>query len=141
LLALTAATATQQPKDRDACSFRVAESATKPSITGPDDIVAMTYVLEQPCSPVEILAVDLKDSFVSVANERLTERLRYVVKVRNRSDQPIQSFNMSVRVTPTGGYGSSGAGVGAGTVGPPAGRDLAPGEETEISGGRDRGST
>ena len=131
LLVLNAPAATQQPEDRNACNFKVSESATKPSIIGPDDVVAMTYVVEQPDSPVEILTIDFKDSFVSVANERFTEKLRYTVKVRNRSDQPIRSFDITVLVTPTGaGFGSSGAGVGA--VGLSTGRSLAPGQEMEI---------
>ena len=61
LLVLNAPAATQQPEDRNACNFKV--SATKPSIIGPDDVVAMTYVVEQPDSPVEILTIDFKDSF------------------------------------------------------------------------------
>jgi hypothetical protein len=77
LLVLNAPAGTQPPDDRNACGFKVSESATKPSITGPDEVVAMTYVIEQPDSPVEILAIDFKDSFVSVTNERFTEKLRY----------------------------------------------------------------
>jgi hypothetical protein len=129
LLALSAATATQQPEDRDSCRFKVSESTTKPSITGPEDIVAMTYVIEQPDSPVEVLAMDFKDSFLSVAHERVTEELRCTAKIRNRSDQSIRGVDISVLVA------SGGSAVGAGLI-PRAGNwsGLAPGQEKEIQG-------
>lgn len=134
LLALSAATATQAPEDRDSCRFKVSESTTKPSITGPQDIVAMTYVIEQPDSPIEILAADFKDSFLSVVNDRYTEQLRCTIKVRNRSDQPVRGFDMRVQVT-TGGYAHAGGGIG--TFWPEVGqtgRSLARGEAMEITG-------
>ena len=134
LLALSAATATQQPEDRDSCRFKVSESTTKPSITGPEDIVAMTYVIEQPDSPIGILAADFKDSFLSVVNDRYTEELRCTIKVRNRSDQPVRGFDVRVQVT-TGGYARAGGGIG--TFWPETGqtgRSLAAGEAMEITG-------
>jgi hypothetical protein len=44
----------------------------------------------------------------------------------------LNAANRSVRVTPTSGYGCSGAGVGAERLGRQLRRDLAPGGETEI---------
>jgi hypothetical protein len=46
LVALSAATATRQPEDEDSCRFKISESTTKPTISGPEDIVAMTYLIE-----------------------------------------------------------------------------------------------
>jgi hypothetical protein len=67
----------------------------------------MTYVIEQPDSPIEILAADFKDSFLSVVNDRYSEQLRCTIKVRNRSDQPVRGFDTRVQVT-TGGYAHAG---------------------------------
>ncbi len=127
LVALSAATATQQPEDQDSCRFKISESTTKPTITGPEDIVAMTYVIEQPDSPIEILAVDFKDTFVSVSNERFSEQLRCTAKVRNRSDQSIRGFDIAAYVTATAGFG------GAGIIAPGGRQNLGPGQETEIT--------
>jgi hypothetical protein len=112
LFTLSAGTATQQPEDQDSCHFKVSESTTKPSITGPEDMVAMTYVIEQPDSPVEILAMDFKDSFLSVAHERVTEELRCTAKIRNRSDQSVRGVDISVLVASGGSAGGSGLAVG-----------------------------
>jgi hypothetical protein len=129
LLALSTATATQQPEDRGSCGFKVAASTTRPAIIGPEDIVARTHVTVQPDSPVEILAIDFKDSFLSVANERYTERLRCTMKVRNRSDQRIRGFD--IWALPVSGGGPSGGGI---RVGPSGKQDLSPGQEMEIQG-------
>jgi hypothetical protein len=129
LLALGVPTATQQPEDRDSCRFTVSESTTKPSITGPEDVVAMARVIEQPDSPVEVLAIDFKDSFVSVANERFTEQLRCTAKIRNRSDRVIRGYDIMVYAASVGGA------AGTGFTGRPSRREnLAPGQELEIQG-------
>jgi hypothetical protein len=135
LFALSAATATQAPEDQDSCRFKVSESTTKPSITGPEDMVAMTYVIEQPDSPVEILAVDFKNSFLSVAHEHVTDELRCVAKIRNRSDQSIRGVDISVLVA------SGGSAGGSGLVRRPGNwSGLAPGQEVEIQGCGSRGT-
>jgi hypothetical protein len=36
----------------------------------------LVHIVEQPDSPVEIVGIDFKDSWVSVANERETHKLR-----------------------------------------------------------------
>ncbi len=130
LLALGAPTAIQPPEDRDACHFTVSESTSKPSITGPEDVVAMVHVIEQPDSPIEILAMDFKDSFVSVAHERMTEQLRCTAKIRNRGDQVIRGFDIEVLLASV-----EGGAVGTGFVERPSRREsLAPGQEMEIQG-------
>jgi hypothetical protein len=135
LFAFSPATATQQPEDQDSCRFKVSESAAKPSITGPEDMVAMTYVIEQPDSPVEILAMDFKDSFLSVAHERVTDELRCAAKIRNRSDQSIRGVDISVLVA------SGGSGGGSGLIRRPGNwSGLAPGQEVEIQGCGSRGT-
>lgn len=62
LAAFGASLATPQQKT-DACKFNVSESATKPTITGPEDLVAIAHVIDQPDSPIEILSADFKSRF------------------------------------------------------------------------------
>ncbi len=63
----------QQPR------FSTSGSIVKPSITGPEGVTPLVHVVEQPDSPLEILAIDFKDSFLSIVNERETEQLRCTV--------------------------------------------------------------
>jgi hypothetical protein len=131
LLALSAASANQQTENPDACRFKIlgpSDSTTKVAVTGPEDIVAMTHVVEQPDSPVEILAIDFKDSFISVVNEHFTHQLNCTAKIYNRSDQPIRGVGITLLVgTETGGPS------GAGMMSPVQGPSLAPGHQLEIS--------
>jgi len=92
-------------------------------------------VIEQPDSPIEILAMDFKDTFVSVSNELFSEQLRCTAKVRNRSDQSIRGFDIAAYVTATAAF------AGAGIIAPGGRQSLAPGQETEITacGGKGNG--
>lgn len=104
----------------------------KPTISGPEDITALVHVVEQPDSPVEILAIDFKDSWLSVAHERVTEQLRCTMKIRNRSDQQVKALSVSVIV---GSSPSAGQGTGfEGFPGPAQTRSVAPGQEADIIG-------
>jgi hypothetical protein len=137
LLALSAGTAPLRLVDSNGCRSKFPdppESTTKVSISGLEDIVAMTHVIEQPDSPVEILAIDLNDSFVSVVNERYTEQLRCTARIHNRSDQPIRGFDLSVHVS------SVGSSTGGGSDLQTRNLNLAPGQEMEIPGCGGRGS-
>jgi hypothetical protein len=127
---LAAPISVQQPQLADSCRFTILASAAKPTITGPEEVTALVHVVEQPDSPVEIVAADFKDSFVAVANERFTERLRCTLKMHNRSDQWIRRVNIMVYVARLGG----GAGTGADLEGPGRAQSLAPGQEIEIEG-------
>jgi hypothetical protein len=122
----------QAPQAVDSCRFTVSGELAKPTISGPEDITALVHVVEQPDSPVEILAIDFKDSWVSIAPERWTERLRCTMKIRNRSDQRIKALSLYVFLASHGGLGP-----GAGFEGPPGSRgqgwSLAPGQEADIS--------
>jgi hypothetical protein len=135
LFALGAHSTFQQPEEADSCRFTVSGSTTKPTITGPDDVIALVHVIEQPDSPVEILSMDFKDSFVSVDHERFSDRLRWTMKVRNRSDRPIKGVHVQVLVT------SSGIGAGSGFEdGPGQFQDLAPNQEVEVHASGSTGS-
>ena len=123
----------QAPQAADSCRFTVSGELAKPSISGPEDITALVHVVEQPDSPVEILAIDFKDSWLSVAHERVTEQLRCTMKIRNRSDQQVKALDLHVIVGPSP---SSGPGTRFGGFPGLAAqtRSLAPGQEADIIG-------
>jgi hypothetical protein len=128
---LTAPTSVQQPQPPDSCGFTLSTSAAKPTITGPEEVTALVHVVEQPDSPVEIVAADFKESFVAVANERFTEQLRCTMKIRNRSDHWIRRVSIMVLVASPS---LEGAGVGSGLEAPGRAQSLAPGQEVEMQG-------
>jgi hypothetical protein len=130
-LTLTAPTVTQQSPAADSCRFTVSPSEAKPTITGPEDVTALVHVVEQPDSPVEIVAADFKDSFVAVAHEEFTEQLRCSLKIHNRSDRWVRRVNIFVYVASAP---LEGAGSGSGLEGPGRLQDLAPGQEIELQG-------
>ena len=121
----------QAPQGADSCHFTVSGEPAKPTISGPQDVTALVHVVEQPDSPVEILAIDFKDSWVSVAHERETEHLRCTMKIRNRSGQRVKALSLAVIVA------SASGGPGTGFEGPPGSRgqgwSLAPGQEADIT--------
>jgi hypothetical protein len=128
---LTTPTSVQQNQHGDSCGFAISASTSKPTITGPEEFTALVHVVEQPDSPVEIVAADFKDSWVAVANEQFTERLRCTLKIRNRSDQWIRRVSIMVYVA----SGSlEGSGVGSGLEAPGRAQNLAPGQEVEMQG-------
>ncbi|HEY6384236.1 MAG TPA: hypothetical protein VIX91_00980 [Candidatus Acidoferrum sp.] len=86
----------QAPQTADSCHFKVSGELAKPTISGPKDITALVHIVEQPDSPVEILAIDFKDSWLSVVHERVTEQLRctestgMVASTHHRNGCPIE---------------------------------------------------
>jgi hypothetical protein len=115
--------AQQQQHDSNACGFTVQDEPIQPTVTGPDDIVPLVYVVEQPDSPVEIVSVDLQGMWLSVSNEQHTEQNCAKYKVRNRSDRAIQRFDIELLVQGVGG----GGGYGVQSSSP-----LAPGQTVEF---------
>ena len=118
----------QAPQAADSCSFKVSGELAKPTISGPEDITALVHVVKQADSPVEVLAIDFKDSWLSVAHERETEQLRCTMKIRNRSDQRVKALSLAVIVASASG----GPGTGF-ELSPGPGRSLAPGQVADIS--------
>src|SRR5258708_21664988 len=108
LLALGRAHQRTQCGGSESCGFTVSGAPAKARIAGPEEIVSLVHVVEQPDSPVEVLAIDFKNSFVSVANERETEQLRCTMKIHNRSDQFIRKVWIEVRVATASGGGGAG---------------------------------
>jgi hypothetical protein len=97
----------QQQHGSDVCRFTVQGEPTQPTVTGPNDIVPLVYVVEQPDSPIEVVSVDLQGMWLSVSNEQHTERDCAKYKIRNRSDRPVQGFGIGLMVTSVGGAGGS----------------------------------
>lgn len=122
----------KQQHDSDTCGFTVQGEPTRPTVAGPDDIVPLVYVVEQPDSPIEILSVDLQGMWLSVSNGQHSEKDCANYRVRNRSDGVVQAFNIELLVqTVGGGAGSAARNSSA----------LAPGQTVEIKscGGGGRG--
>jgi len=115
--------AQQQQHDSDACGFTVQGQSRHATVAGPDEIVPLVYVVEQPDSPIEIVSVDLQGMWLSVSNEQHTEQDCAKYRVHNRSDRVIQQFNVVLLV---GGI-NDGGGSGAHSSSP-----LAPGQTVEI---------
>lgn len=69
LLMTTFGAARQQQHDGESCGFALQGESTHPTVTGPDDILPLVHVVEQPDSPIEIVSVDLTGMSLSVANE------------------------------------------------------------------------
>ena len=115
--------AQQQPDNSGACKFNVRGDPVYATMTGPEDIVKLAHVVEQPDSPIEIVSVDLEGMWLSVSREQHAERDCAQYKVRNRSDRTVEHFDVELMVGGTGGAG----GAGANSLTP-----LAPGQTVEI---------
>src|SRR5215470_1929655 len=85
----------RQP-DTATCGFAVQGELTRATVVGPDDLVPLVYVVEQPDSPIEIASVDLTGMWLSVANEKKTWHDCAQYKVHNRSDRVIQRFGIEL---------------------------------------------
>jgi hypothetical protein len=115
--------AQRQRHDSGACGFTVQGESLPATVAGPDDIVPLVYVVEQPDSPIEIVSVDLQGTWLSVSNEQHTEQDCAKYRVHNRSDRVIQQFNVELKVSGISGGGGSGAHSSS---------PLAPGQTVEI---------
>jgi hypothetical protein len=106
------------------CDFAVQGEPAQPTVQGPDDIVPLVYVVEQPDSPIEVVSVDLQGMWLSVSNEQHTEQDCAKYRLRNRSDQTVQNFGIMLRLSTSGG-----AGGGSGTL---SSSTVPPGQSVEI---------
>lgn len=119
----------QQPESADSCRFALSGDAVKPTITAPEDITPLVYVIDQPDSPVEVVSLDLTGYVLSVASERYTYKSCLTMRVRNRSDQPVSNVEVNVFLSTKGYIHGPGFVSPAGQI-----RSLGPGQETEIRG-------
>ncbi len=117
----------QQPEPADSCHFAVSQETTKPTITGPEDITPLVYIVDQPDSPVEIVSMDLTGYVLSVAHGRFTFENCWTMKVRNRSGQTANGLEVMTLVS------SHGFGAGPGfSSGPSQVEGLGAGQQAEI---------
>jgi hypothetical protein len=92
-----------------ACGFTVQDESVEPTIQGPDELVPLVHVVQQPDSPIEVLSVDLTGMWLSISHEQTTEHFCAKYRVRNRSDRTVQGFELRLSVASSGGAGGSGA--------------------------------
>ena len=124
LLASNFGAAQQQSADAS-CGFVLQGEPTQTTVKGPDDLVPLVYVVEQPDSPLEVVSVDLEGMWLSISNEQHTERDCAKYTIRNRSNRPVQWFSVMLRLSTSGGAG--------GGVGTPSSAPLAAGQTAEIN--------
>ncbi len=89
-----------QDKPSSPCRFTVSSGAvTRPTITGPEEVTSRLIVVDQPGSPVEIVAADLTgtDFHLSGGSYSMTEA--WQATVRNRSDQPISAIAVGLALS------------------------------------------
>ena len=124
LLTCTFGAAQQQNSD-DSCGFVLAGDPSHPTVNGPNDVVPLVYVVEQPDSPLEVVSVDLEGMWLSISNGQHTEQNCAKYTIRNRSNRTVQRFSVMLRLSTSGG-----AGGGAGTT---SSSPLAPGQTVDIT--------
>lgn len=117
--------AAQQQNADSSCGFTVQGEPTQPTVKGPEDIVPLVYVVEQPDSPLEVVSVDLEGMWLSISNEEHTEKDCAKYTIRNRSNRPVQGFMVMLRLSTSGG---AGGGAGTSSLTP-----LAAGKTAEIN--------
>ena len=116
------------------CGFAMQGESVEPTIKGPDELVPLVYVVEQPDSPIEVVSVDLTGMWLSISHERTTEHFCTKYQVRNRSDRTVQKFEIMLELSTIGG-----AGGGSGTL---SSSGLPPGQAADVEscGGGGNGS-
>ena len=114
----------QQQQETEPCGFAVQGKPTRPTVTGPDYILPLVYVVDQPESPLEVVSVDLTGMWLSVSNEHHTEQHCGKYVIRNRGDRTIQKFEVTLMLSTSGG---AGGGFGASSSSP-----VGPGQVVEI---------
>jgi hypothetical protein len=95
----------QQADDTESCGFLVQNELSHVTVTGPDDIVPLVYVVKQPDSPLEIVSANFDGTWLSVSGGRYSEKTCTTYEIRNRSDRTIYGFETEILINhvPTGG--------------------------------------
>ncbi len=99
------------------CGFSLTPYNQPALISGPEELVPITRIVDQPGSPVAIQAVDLTDSTFVVGATWHEYEARYAIDVINVSDRPASEIRVAVRFLTTPG-GGGGAAVSRHAVGP-----------------------
>ncbi len=114
----------QPQQSSNSCGFAVQGEPAQRTVTGPDDIVPLVYVVEQPDSPIEVVSADLTGMWLSVSHEQHTERDCAKYRIRNRSDRTVQQFEIMLMLSTIAGAG--------GGMGTPSSSTVPPGQSVEI---------
>jgi hypothetical protein len=115
----------RQPQQRgNSCGFTVQGEPAQPTVKGPEDIVPLVYVVEQPDSPIEGVSAELTGTWLSVSHEQHTERYCAKYRIRNRSDRTVQKSEVMLMLSTT-----AGAGGGSGTF---SSSPLPPGQAVDV---------
>jgi len=93
------------------CGFAVQSELVEPRIKGPDELVPLVHVVEQLDSPIEVVSVDLTGMWLSISHEQTTEHFCAKYRVRNRSDQAVQKFEIMLLLSTVAGAGGSAGAV------------------------------
>jgi hypothetical protein len=85
---------------QERCDFDLRPSASEPRIIASEPVSSRARVLEQPGSPVEIVAADLRGLALTLTDDGYSyhSEARGSVEVHNRSDQHVQFVDVSVLV-------------------------------------------
>jgi hypothetical protein len=99
-VALLFAMAAVRGDAQERCDFDLRPSASEPSIIASEPVSSRVRVLEQPGSPVEIVAADLSGLVLTLTDDGYSYHSEALgsVEVRNRTDQQIQYVIVSLRV-------------------------------------------
>jgi hypothetical protein len=116
--------ARQPQQSSNSCGFAVQGEPAQPTVQGPDDIVPLVYVVEQPDSPIDVVSVDLTGMWLSVSREQHAEQDCAKYRIRNRSDRTVQKFEVMLMLSTI-----AGAGGGSDTISP---SPLAPGQAVDV---------
>jgi hypothetical protein len=128
LLMVSFGVARQQQHASESCGFAMQGEPARPTVQGPDDIVPLVYVVEQPDSPIEVVSVDLTGMWLSVANEQTTIKNCAKYQIRNRSDRTVQKSEIRLMLSTADGVGG-----GSGVPGVLTSSSLAPGQTVEVN--------
>lgn len=83
---------------------------TQVALAGPEEITSRVYVMDQPDSPIEVIALDFTESWLSVSESRYSRGGRCKVTVRNRGDKPVHGASIALHYRhATGGGGTAGS--------------------------------
>lgn len=107
------------------CRFEARAPRSPALVVGPPELVARTFVVDQPGSPVAVLAVDLEGTTVSTAGGRLEHQTTHTIDIQNVSDRMLAGVRVSVQIRSDRG----GSGGGAITRAP-----LEPGGTAQVTG-------
>ena len=123
-VSLSVGLARKPQQNTTSCGFAVQSDSAEPTIKGPGEVVPLVHVVEQPDSPIEVVSVDLTGMWLSISGERTTEHFCAKYRVRNRSDQTVQKFEIMLMLSTI-----AGAGGGSGTL---SSSPLLPGQAVDV---------